>query len=210
MKNAKVTKVTENTGADNVVVTENVENMEVATFTRALENYFNTYGKQLIGLGKKERKDLLKKSDATEQYANWVERPSDIPTHYCKKVATTYKAPEAEKNRKTRGHLELQFDGKYWEVVAVLTADFAKTGEGESIKADMDALKSKGTAYYNVSSQSSERRHCEYLAKALSVYYKLAFSTITDIPTVDVKDLQNKGRRTEIYKFASKMVPESK
>jgi hypothetical protein len=175
------------------------------SFTQELVNYFNTNGKPLIGLDKASRKAFVKQNIGDTTPA-WVERPSDVPTFFCSKLSSTYKVPEHSKYRGTRGFVQLQFDGKYWETVVVLTEEFQATEEAQALLADMAQLKANGTSYYNVSTTSSERRHCEALAKALALYYKLAFSPVEDVPAIDVKALQQKSRRVEIYKYMSKMV----
>lgn len=182
--------------------------MSQTTFSTELTKFFEANGKVLIGENRETRKKLVKQLLGKETPA-WCERPSDVPTYFCTKMASGFKVPENEKYRATRGFVSLQFDGKYWSTHITLGTELADTDDGKAILADMNELTANGTTYYNVSTVSSERRHCEALAKAVATFYKLAFSPISDVPAIDMKALQTKERRVEIYKYASKMVNET-
>jgi hypothetical protein len=181
--------------------------MSQTTFSTELTKFFEANGKVLIGESRETRKKLVKQLLGTDAPA-WCERPSDVPTYFCTKKAVGFKVAENEKFRATRGNVSLHFDGKYWSTHVTLGAELADTDDGNAILADMNELTANGTTYYNVSTISSERRHCEALAKAVATFYKLAFSPISDVPAIDMKQLQTKQRRVEIYKYASKMVNE--
>lgn len=160
----------------------------------------------LKGMDRKAAQKYLK----AEGLPAWCVRQSDLPTYALTLVAKegNYKPQSVEQFRETNGHLKVEFDGKYWKCSAVLKDAYKESEAGKNCLADFEAME-KGDVVVNTTNCSSERRHCLAIAKAAAIVYQLAFSEAKDVQQVNPKDLQNKERRTDVYKFGSKMAGEA-